>query len=145
MGSSSDEPVVSETVKVLEDLGIDYEVRVMSAHRKPKAVMEYAVSARERGIEVLIGAAGGSAALPGVLAAWSTLPVIGVPLASSELGGSDALTAIAQMPPGVPVACVAVGSWGARNAAYLAAEILALKYESIRESYEAYRKKLQEG
>jgi 5-(carboxyamino)imidazole ribonucleotide mutase len=145
MGSSSDEPVVSETLKVLEDLGIDYEVRVMSAHRKPKAVMEYAVSARERGIEVLIGAAGGSAALPGVLAAWSTLPVIGVPLASSELGGLDALTAIAQMPPGVPVACVAVGSWGARNAAYLAAEILALKYESIRESYEAYRKKLQEG
>ena len=145
MGSSSDEPVVSETVKVLEDLGIDYEVRVMSAHRKPKAVMEYAISARERGIEVLIGAAGGSAALPGVLAAWTTLPVIGVPLASSELGGSDALTAIAQMPPGVPVACVAVGSWGARNAAYLAAEILALKYESIRESYEAYRKKLQEG
>ena len=145
MGSSSDEPVVSETVKVLEELGIDYEVRVMSAHRKPKAVMEYAVSARERGIEVLIGAAGGSAALPGVLAAWSTLPVIGVPLASSELGGSDALTAIAQMPPGVPVACVAVGSWGARNAAYLAAEILALKYESIREAYEAYRKKLQEG
>ncbi len=145
MGSSSDEPVVQATIDVLEDLGIDYEVRVMSAHRRPKAVMEYAVSARDRGIEVLIGAAGGSAALPGVLAAWSTLPVIGIPLASSELGGSDALTAIAQMPPGVPVACVAVGSWGARNAAYLAAEILALKHESIRESYEAYRKKLQEG
>lgn len=145
MGSSSDEPVVQATVDVLEDLGIDYEVRVMSAHRRPKAVMEYAVSARDRGIEVLIGAAGGSAALPGTLAAWSTLPVIGIPLASSELGGSDALTAIAQMPPGVPVACVAVGSWGARNAAYLAAEILALKHESIRESYEAYRKKLQEG
>ena len=145
MGSSSDEPVVQATIDVLEDLGIDYEVRVMSAHRRPKAVMEYAVSARERGIEVLIGAAGGSAALPGVLAAWSTLPVIGIPLASSELGGSDALTAIAQMPPGVPVACVAVGSWGARNAAYLAAEILALKHEDVRESYEAYRKKLQEG
>ena len=145
MGSSSDEPVVQATIDVLEDLGIDYEVRVMSAHRRPKAVMEYAVSARDRGIEVLIGAAGGSAALPGVLAAWSTLPVIGIPLASSELGGSDALTAIAQMPPGVPVACVAVGSWGARNAAYLAAEILALKHESIRESYEAYREKLQQG
>ena len=145
MGSSSDEPVVQATIDVLEDLGIDYEVRVMSAHRRPKAVMEYAVSARERGIEVLIGAAGGSAALPGVLAAWSTLPVIGIPLASSELGGSDALTAIAQMPPGVPVACVAVGSWGARNAAYLAAEILALKHDDVRESYEAYRKKLQEG
>lgn len=145
MGSSSDEPVVQATMDVLEDLGIDYEVRVMSAHRRPKAVMEYAVSARDRGIEVLIGAAGGSAALPGVLAAWSTLPVIGIPLASSELGGSDALTAIAQMPPGVPVACVAVGSWGARNAAYLAAEILALKHEDVRESYEAYRKKLQAG
>ncbi len=145
MGSSSDEPVVQATIDVLEDLGIDCEVRVMSAHRRPKAVMEYAVSARERGIEVLIGAAGGSAALPGVLAAWSTLPVIGIPLASSELGGSDALTAIAQMPPGVPVACVAVGSWGARNAAYLAAEILALKHDDVRESYEAYRKKLQEG
>lgn len=145
MGSSSDEPVVQATIDVLEDLGIDYEVRVMSAHRRPKAVMEYAVSARDRGIEVLIGAAGGSAALPGVLAAWSTLPVIGIPLASSELGGSDALTAIAQMPPGVPVACVAVGSWGARNAAYLAAEILALKHEDVRESYEAYREKLQQG
>lgn len=144
MGSASDNPTVQETIKVLEDLGIDYEVRVMSAHRKPRQVMEYALKARERGIEVLIGAAGGAAALPGVLAAWTTLPVIGVPLASSELKGVDALIAIAQMPPGVPVACVAVGSWGARNAAYLAAEILALKYDTIRESYEEYRKKLQE-
>lgn len=145
MGSTSDDPTVQETVKVLEELGIDYEVRVMSAHRKPKQVMEYALKARERGIEVLIGAAGGSAALPGVLAAWTTLPVIGVPLASSELKGMDALTAIAQMPPGVPVACVAVGSWGARNAAYLAAAILALKYDTIKESYEEYRRKLQEA
>ena len=145
MGSTSDDPTVQETVKVLEELGIDYEVRVMSAHRKPKQVMEYALKARERGIEVLIGAAGGSAALPGVLAAWTTLPVIGVPLASSELKGMDALTAIAQMPPGVPVACVAVGSWGARNAAYLAAAILALKYDTIKESYEGYRRKLQEA
>jgi 5-(carboxyamino)imidazole ribonucleotide mutase len=145
MGSASDDPVVQETVKVLEDLGIEYEVRVMSAHRKPRAVMEYAQKCRERGVEVLIAAAGGSAALPGVLASWTTLPVIGVPLASSELKGSDALTAIAQMPPGVPVACMAVGSWGARNAAYLAAEILALKYDSVKESYEAYRKKLNEA
>ena len=145
MGSASDDPTVQETVKALEELGIDYEVRVLSAHRKPQKVMEYALKARERGIEVLIAAAGGSAALPGVLAAWTTLPVIGVPLASSELKGMDALTAIAQMPPGVPVACVAVGSWGARNAAYLAAEILALKYDTIRESYEEYRRKLQEA
>jgi 5-(carboxyamino)imidazole ribonucleotide mutase len=145
MGSVSDDPVVQETVKVLESLSIDFEVRVMSAHRKPKAVMEYAQSARDRGIEVLIGAAGGSAALPGVLAAWSTLPVIGIPLSSSELKGMDALTAIAQMPPGVPVACVAVGSWGARNAGYLAAEILALKYPEIRKTYDKYRKTLQES
>lgn len=144
MGSKSDDPVVQETVKVLEELGIDCEVRVLSAHRKPKKVMEYAVTARERGIEVLIGAAGGSAALPGTLAAWSPLPVIGIPLASSELKGIDALTAIAQMPPGVPVACMAVGSWGAKNAAYMAAEILAIKYDTIRESYERYREKLQE-
>ena len=112
MGSASDEPVVQETVNVLEQLGIDYEVRVMSAHRTPQRVQEYAQQARERGIEVLISAAGGSAALGGVLASWTTLPVIGVPLASSELKGMDALLATAQMPPGIPVACMAVGAWG---------------------------------
>lgn len=145
MGSTSDDPTVQETVKVLQELGIDYEIRVLSAHKKPRQVMEYASNARERGLEVLIGAAGGSAALPGFLAAWTTLPVIGVPLASSELKGMDALTAIAQMPPGIPVACVAVGTWGARNAGYLAAEILALKYDTIKEAYENYRRKLQES
>ena len=86
----------------------------------------------------------GAAALPGVLASWSTLPVIGVPLASSELKGLDALMAVAQMPPGIPVACVAIGSWGARNAAYLAAEILGIKHDDIRESYERYRARLRE-
>ena len=144
MGSSSDEAIVDETVKVLEELGVDYEVRVMSAHRAPDRVREYATTARERGIEVFIAAAGGAAALPGVLASWSTLPVIGVPLASSELKGLDALMAVAQMPPGIPVACVAIGSWGARNAAYLAAEILGIKHDSIREAYEQYRTKLRE-
>ena len=144
IGSSSDESVIQETVGVLEDLGVDYEVRVMSAHRNPERVREYTLQARERGVEVFIAAAGGSAALPGVLASWTTLPVIGVPLASSELRGLDALLAVAQMPPGVPVACVAVGSWGARNAAYLAAEILALKYDRIKEAYEQYRQRLQE-
>ena len=99
MGSSSDEPVVQETVKVLEQLEIDYEVRVMSAHRTPERVQEYATTARDRGIEVLISAAGGSAALGGVLASWTTIPVIGIPLASSELKGMDALLATAQMPP----------------------------------------------
>ena len=143
MGSASDESVVQETVNVLEQLGIDYEVRVMSAHRTPQRVQEYAQGARERGIEVLISAAGGSAALGGVLASWTTLPVIGVPLASSELKGMDALLATAQMPPGIPVACMAVGAWGARNAAFFAAEILGLKHEPIEKAYHEYRQQLQ--
>mgnify|MGYP003327997159 CR=1 FL=1 len=105
----------------------------MSAHHTPERVREYAEKARERGIEVLIAAAGGSAALGGVLASWTTLPVIGVPLASSELKGMDSLMTIAQMPPGIPVACMAVGTWGARNSAYFAADILGLKYENIRQ------------
>ncbi len=144
MGSASDEPVVQETVAALEQMEIDYEVRVMSAHRTPERVQEYALQARDRGIEVLIAAAGGSAALGGVLASWTTLPVIGIPLASSELNGMDSLLATAQMPPGVPVACMAVGSWGARNAAYFAAEILGLKYDKIREAYEGYRQQLRD-
>lgn len=144
MGSASDEPVVQETVTTLEQMKIDYEVRVLSAHRTPERVREYAQQARERGIEVLIAAAGGSAALGGALASWTTLPVIGVPLASSELKGMDALLATVQMPPGIPVACVAVGAWGARNAAYLAAEILGLKYGEIRQAYEQFRQELRE-
>ena len=143
MGSASDEPVVQGTVDTLEQLNVDYEVRVMSAHRNPERVREYALSARERGIEVFISAAGGSAALGGVLAAWSTIPVIGIPLASSELKGIDALMATAQMPPGVPVACMAVGSWGARNAALFAAQVLGIKYPAIRQAFEDYRKELQ--
>ena len=144
MGSASDEAVVQEAVNTLEQLGVDYEVRVMSAHRTPERVQEYATTARDRGIEVLISAAGGSAALGGVLASWTTIPVIGIPLASSELKGMDALLATAQMPPGIPVACMAVGTWGARNAAFFAAEILGLKYEAIREAYEKYRRGLRD-
>ncbi len=143
MGSRSDEPLVKDTVDVLGQLGIEHEVVVASAHRTPEKVMEYARSARSRGIEVLIAAAGGSAGLPGVLASWTTLPVIGIPLPTSELKGVDALYAIAQMPPGIPVACVAVGSWGARNAAFLAAQILGIKYEKIRQAYEDYRQSLK--
>ena len=145
MGSASDDPVVQQTVRVLEDLGIDYEVRVLSAHRTPEGVREYAQKARKRGIEVLIAAAGGSAGLPGVLASWTTIPIIGIPLASSELKGIDSLMSIAQMPPGIPVACVAVGAWGARNSAYLAAQILGLKYDTIREAYESYRQSVSQG
>ena len=144
MGSASDEPLVQETVSTLEQMKIDYEVRVLSAHRTPDRVREYAEQARDRGIEVLIAAAGGSAALAGTLASWTTLPVIGVPLASSELKGIDALLSTVQMPPGIPVACVAVGAWGARNAAYLAAEILGLKYNDIRQAYENYRQELRD-
>ena len=144
MGSASDEPVVQETINTLEQLKIDYEVRVLSAHRTPERVREYAEGARGRGIQVLIAAAGGSAALGGALASWTTLPVIGVPLASSEMKGWDALLATAQMPPGIPVACMAVGSWGARNAAYFAAEILGLNNDDIRQAYEDYRRELRE-
>ena len=143
MSSSSDEPVVQAAIDILDQLKVDYEVRVMSAYRNPERVREYALSARERGIEVFISAAGGSAALGGVLAAWSTIPVIGIPLASSDLNGIDALMATAQMPPGVPVACMAVGSWGARNAALFAAQVLGIKHDDIRESFENYRNELQ--
>ena len=144
MGSASDEPVVQDTIKTLEEMGIDYETRVMSAHRTPERVHEYAKTARDRGIEVIIAAAGGPAALGGALASMTTLPVIGIPLASSELKGIDALMSTAQMPPGIPVACMAVGSWGARNAAYYAAQILGLKYDKIRQAYEDYRRELRE-
>jgi 5-(carboxyamino)imidazole ribonucleotide mutase len=143
MGSASDEPLVQGTVETLEQMKIDYEVRVLSAHRTPERVREYAEGARDRGIEVLIAVAGGSAALAGALASWTTLPVIGVPLASSELKGMDALLSTVQMPPGIPVACVAVGGWGARNSAYLAAEILGLKYNDIRQAYEDFRQELR--
>lgn len=144
MGSASDEAVVKEALDTLEMLKVDYEVRVMSAHRTPERVQEYATTARERGLEVLISAAGGSAALGGVLASWTTLPVIGIPLTSSELNGWDSLLATAQMPPGIPVACMAVGGWGARNAAFFAAEILGLHHQEIREAYENYRRQLRE-
>ncbi len=139
MGSSSDRGAMEPTSEVLEQLGISHEVEVMSAHRTPDKVREYGLSARDRGIEVIIAGAGGSAGLPGVLASWTTLPIIGVPIPSSDLDGIDALYAIAQMPPGIPVACVAVGSWGARNSAFLAAQILGGKHESIRKAYDDYR------
>ena len=143
MGSKSDEAVVGEASEVLEQLGVEHEVVVASAHRTPDKVRDYGQSARERGVEVLIAAAGGSAGLPGVLASWTTLPVIGVPLTSSDMNGVDSLYAIAQMPPGIPVACVAIGSWGARNAAFLAAQILGNKHDDIRQAYDDYREGLK--
>ena len=145
MGSKSDGPVMQECLDILDRLGIPHESHVISAHRHPERAREFAQSARERGIEVIIAGAGMSAALPGVLASWTDLPVIGVPLAAGELRGLDALLSIAQMPPGVPVACMAVGSAGARNAALLAAEILGLKHEEIHRAYEDYRREMASG
>jgi 5-(carboxyamino)imidazole ribonucleotide mutase len=145
MGSKSDAPLMQECLDLLSKLGIPHETHVMSAHRTPDKVRGFAASARERGFEVIIAAAGGAAALPGVVKSYTPLPVIGVPVPSSELKGIDALYAMVQMPPGMPVATVAVGSWGARNAAVLAAEILALKHEDVRRAYEDYRQGLASG
>ena len=145
MGSKSDAPVMQSAMDTLEQLGIEYEVNVISAHRTPLKAKEYAQKASERGVEVIIAGAGGAAHLPGVLASWTTLPVIGVPLVAGELKGIDALLSIVQMPAGIPVACVAVGSSGAKNAAFLAAEILGLKHDKIREAYAKYRRDLAKG
>jgi 5-(carboxyamino)imidazole ribonucleotide mutase len=146
MGSKNDEPLIEPAKQTLDSLGIGFIVRAISAHRTPDKVREFAKRAESDGLEVLICAAGGAAALPGAVAAHTTLPVIGIPLASSEIaGGMDAIFGVLQMPPGVPVAAVAVGAWGARNAAYLAASILALKHPEIRESYKAFRDRQSQG
>ena len=143
IGSKSDTEVMQSALDVLTSLGIDYEVNVISAHRTPDKAREYARTARERGIEVIIAAAGMAAHLPGVLASWTTLPVIGVPMASGELKGVDALYSIVQMPAGIPVACMAIGSAGAKNAAFFTAEILGLKHDKISKAYEIFRSELQ--
>ena len=126
LGSKSDLPLMESCVKVLDELGIEHEVKVCSAHRNPRGVMEWASSARGRGLKVVIAAAGGAAHLPGVVAAWTDLPVIGVPVPTQHLGGVDSLYSIVQMPAGIPVATVAIGEAGAKNAAWLAARILGL-------------------
>lgn len=145
MGSKSDGEYLESCLAQLDRLDIGHESHVMSAHRTPERVREFATAAAGRGIEVIIAAAGGAAALPGMIKAYSPLPIIGVPLPTSELRGIDAMLAMAQMPPGIPVATMAIGRWGARNAALLAAEILALKHEAIRDAYEAFRKEQSEA
>jgi 5-(carboxyamino)imidazole ribonucleotide mutase len=142
VGSKSDLPVMQKCVDILDELGVESELRVLSAHRTPAQLGEWARGARERGLKVIVAGAGMAAHLPGAAAAWSTLPVIGVPLASGHLNGLDSLLAIVQMPPGVPVATVAVGEAGAKNAAYLAAQIIGLtrpevaaKYQQLRDSF----------
>jgi len=144
MGSASDAEVMRGCVELLRDLELPHEVKVLSAHRTPDLTREYAVSAAGRGIEVIIAGAGWAAHLAGAIAAHTTLPVIGVPIDSSPFKGLDALLSTVQMPSGIPVATVAVGSGGAKNAAVLAAQILALKYPRIAKKVNDYRRKLTE-
>ncbi len=144
MGSDSDWKVMQSCVEQLEALGLTAEVRVLSAHRTPGDVIEFVQSAAEQGIEVFIAAAGMSAALAGTVAAHTNRPVIGVPVDSGSLGGLDALLSTVQMPPGVPVAGMAIGKPGARNAAILAAQILALKDDAVAAALTAFKSKQAE-
>ena len=139
MGSRSDWDTLSHTATTLEHLGVPYEVRVVSAHRTPDLLFEYAGSAEQRGIEVIIAGAGGAAHLPGMTAAKTLLPVLGVPVQSQALHGLDSLLSIVQMPAGVPVGTLAIGRAGAINAALLAAAILGAKYPAIRDALRRYR------
>ena len=144
MGSDSDWPLVKKTCQTLEAFGVGYETRVISAHRTPETAIEYSKSAEERGLKVIIAAAGGAAHLGGVLAACTVLPVIGIPIAGGALNGLDALYATVQMPGGVPVATVAVGSAGPVNAALLAVQILGTADQSLREKFRAHKAELKE-
>ena len=144
MGSESDREVMKNCLTLLDEFTIPYEVKVLSAHRTPEATSDYAKHLESRGIKVVIAGAGGAAHLPGVVAAHTTLPVIGVPLTSS-LQGLDSLYSIVQMPSGVPVACMALGAAGAKNAAVLAAQILALSSPEIEKRLKDYKLKLARG
>jgi len=144
MGSKSDREVMKNCLALLNEFGIPYEVKVLSAHRMAEATSNYARELKSRGIKVVIAGAGGAAHLPGVVAAYTTLPIIGVPL-SSSLQGLDSLYSIVQMPSGVPVACMALGAAGAKNAAVLAAQILALSSPEIEKKLKDYKVKLAHG
>src|SRR3989304_9977652 len=142
MGSDSDLPVMEEAAKILKDFGIPYEMTISSAHRTPKRTSEYAQSAEGRGIKVIIAGAGSAAHLAGFIAAETTLPVIGVPIDSSPLKGLDSLLATVQMPAGVPVASMAIGKAGAKNAGIFAVEILATADASLRDALKRQRKEM---
>ncbi|SHI41131.1 5-(carboxyamino)imidazole ribonucleotide mutase [Lutispora thermophila] len=137
MGSDSDLPIVSKTMKILKEFNVDFEARVISAHRTPDRASNFAKEAEEAGFDVIIAAAGKAAHLPGVLAAYTTLPVIGIPIKSSALDGMDALLSIVQMPSGIPVATVGID--GAENAGLLAVEMLSIKYENLRQALKLRR------
>lgn len=145
MGSDSDLPVMTETTKVLGKFGIPFELEVASAHRSPDRVHEYARTAIDRGLKVIIAAAGGAAHLAGVVAAFTTLPVVAVPLASTSLNGMDALLATVQMPPGVPVATMALDKWGATNAGIFAVQILATADPALRQRLTDYKQELADS
>ncbi|HKM01158.1 MAG: 5-(carboxyamino)imidazole ribonucleotide mutase [Tissierellia bacterium] len=140
MGSDSDFPVVEKGYKILKDFGVETDVRVISAHRTPFEALEFAKNAYNNGYELIIAAAGKAAHLPGVLAGCTTIPVIGLPIKSTELDGMDSLLSIVQMPPGVPVATVGIN--GAENAALLAVQILSVKYEELRVKFADYKKQM---
>lgn len=142
MGSDSDLPIMSKAAKMLEDFGIEYEMKVISAHREPDIFVEYAKSAEDRGIEVIIAGAGGAAHLPGMCAAMFNLPVIGVPIHTKTLGGVDSLYSIVQMPSGIPVATVAID--GAANAAILAAKMLSISDKALRAKLAEYKNNLKD-
>lgn len=145
MGSDSDLPVMEETTKILQKFDIGYEVNIISAHRIPQKAHDYAKTAQERGLEVIIAGAGKAAHLAGVMASLTPIPVIGVPMQTSLAGGLDSLLSTVQMPSGVPVATVATGKTGAKNAGILAAEILGLKFPEIREKVIDYKKELAQA
>ncbi|MGF2614350.1 5-(carboxyamino)imidazole ribonucleotide mutase [Rossellomorea vietnamensis] len=144
MGSTSDWKTMKQACDILDEYGIIYEKKVVSAHRTPDLMFDYAESARERGLKVIIAGAGGAAHLPGMLAAKTTLPVIGVPVQSKALNGLDSLLSIVQMPGGVPVATVAIGEAGAKNAGLLAAQILSTQDEEIARSLDQNREALKQ-
>ncbi|MBI4838158.1 MAG: 5-(carboxyamino)imidazole ribonucleotide mutase [Nitrospirae bacterium] len=142
MGSDSDSPIMQEAEKILKQFNIPYDITVASAHRSPERVVQLVAGAEKKGVEVIIAGAGAAAHLAGVIAAHTILPVIGVPIDSSPLKGVDALFSTVQMPPGIPVAAMAIGKAGAKNAAILAAQILQFKNSSLSKTLKAYKKKM---
>ncbi len=145
IGSKTDEEFIQPALEIFKEFKIEYAIDILSAHRKPDRVRQYALEASSKGYEVIIAAAGSAAHLPGVIASWTTLPVIGVPLPTSDLKGVDSLYSIVQMPGGVPVACTGIGAAGVKNAALLAVQVLGVKFVDIKRSFAEYKRRLAEA